>query len=146
MRGAGWMGLFIALTVMGGRAGAAEIVWLHDADAAWKQSVSEKRLLLLFVTRPKCKYCTQMKKVTFVDEKVTDLVDAAFVPLAIDPVSDPEMIKELKISAFPTTLIISPEAGLLDRFKGYLPPAEFQQRLNRSRVQSTAGRPHSSRR
>lgn len=145
MRG-GLCGLLIGLASLGQAALAEEIVWLHDTDAAWQKTIDEQRLLLLFVTRPNCKYCSQMKGVTFADERVTALVGAAFVPLAIDPASDPELIKELKIAAYPTTLIISPEAGLLDRFKGYLPPAEFQRRLNRSRVQTTAERPHSSRR
>lgn len=142
----GLWALLIALVVLGRSAPAEEIAWLHDADAAWQRTVDEQRLLLLFVTRPNCKYCSQMKSVTFTDQNVSELVEAAFVPLAIDPASDPELIKELKIAAYPTTLIISPEAGLLDRFKGYLPPAEFQRRLNRSRVQTTAERPHSSRR
>jgi len=146
MRGAGWLGMFIALAVVGERAWAEEIVWLHDTETAWQQCVGEQRLLLLFVTRPNCKYCAQMKNVTFADEKVRELVGAGFVPLAIDPASNPELIKELRIAAYPTTLVISPESGLLDRFKGYLPPAEFQRRLNRSRVQSTAKRPQSSRR
>lgn len=142
----GLWALLIALVVLGRSAPAEEIAWLHDAGAAWQKTVDEQRLLLLFVTRPNCKYCSQMKSVTFTDQNVSELVEAAFVPLAIDPASDPELIKELKIAAYPTTLIISPEAGLLDRFKGYLPPAEFRRRLNRSRVQTTAERPHSSRR
>ena len=146
MRGAGWLGLFLVWATIGERTLAEEIVWLHDADAAWKQTVSDRRPLLLFVTRPNCKYCTQMKAVTFADEKVQELVKSGFVPLAIDPTSDPELIKELKITAYPTTLIISPEVGLVDHFKGYLPPAAYQRRLIRSRVQATAARPQTSRR
>lgn len=146
MRGAAWSGLLALLAIFGKPALAEEIAWLHDTEAAWRQTVSEGRPLLLFVTRANCKYCAQMKTVTFADEQVRELVASGFVPLAVDPTSDAALIKELKITAYPTTLVISPEAGLLDQFKGYLPPAEFQRRLNRHRVQATAARPRSSRR
>ena len=87
-----------------------------------------------------------MKTVTFADEQVRELVNGGFVPLAVDPTSDAELIKELKITAYPTTLVISPDEGLLDQFKGYLPPAEFVRRLNRRRLQAAAAPPRSSRR
>ena len=148
MRSTWWSGLVLAAIAV--PASAAEIVWLQDAEAAWKQTVGEKRPLLLFVTRPNCKHCNQMKTVTFADEQVRTLVNEGFVPLVVDPTTDPELLKELKITAYPTTLIISPEAELLDRFKGYSPPAEFRRRLIRSRERVPAAaalaEPKSSRR
>ena len=146
MRGAAWCGLCVVLAIAGKSARAAEIAWLHDTETAWQQTVSENRPLLLFVTRANCKYCAQMKSVTFADEQVRELVNGGFVPLAVDPTSDAELIKELKITAYPTTLLISPDEGLLDQFKGYLPPAECQRRLNRHRIQAAAAPPRSSRR
>lgn len=145
-RGAAWCGLFVVLAIVGKSVRAEEIAWQHDTETAWRQTVSQHRPLLLFITRTHCKYCTQMKTVTFADEQVRELVNGGFVPLAVDPTSDAELIKELKITAFPTTLIISPDEGLLDQFKGYLPPAEFARRLNRRRVQAAAAPVRSSRR
>jgi len=87
-----------------------------------------------------------MKTTTLVDAQVTDQVMSDFVPVAIDPQSDAELIKELNIKSFPTTLIVSPDALMLDQIKGYLPPVEFQKRLNRCRGSSTVHRPRSSRR
>jgi thioredoxin-related protein len=145
-RGAAWCGLFVFLAILGKPLRAEEIAWLHDTETAWRQTVSQDRPLLLFVTRAQCKYCAQMKKFTFADEQVRELVNGGFVPLAVDPTSDAELIKELKITAYPTTLVISPDEGLLDQFKGYLPPAEFARRLNRHRVQAAAAPARSSRR
>jgi hypothetical protein len=145
-RGAAWCGLFAVLAILGEPARAEEIAWLHDTEMAWRQTVSQGRPLLLFVTRAHCKYCSQMKTVTFADEQVRELVSEGFVPLAVDPTSDAELIKELKISAYPTTIVISPDEGLLDQFKGYLPPAEFARRLNRHRIRAATAAPRSSRR
>ncbi len=107
-----------------------EIAWLHDVDQAWAESVKAGRPLLLYITRPKCKYCTQMKSVTFADAEVSAQINAHFVPLAIDPKTDAALIKELKITSFPTTLIISSDEVMLEQIKGYLPPQEFRRRLS----------------
>jgi thioredoxin-related protein len=123
-----------------------QIVWSHDVDAAWEETVRGGRPLLLFITRPRCKYCVQMKTATLADEQVADQVMNEFVPVTIDPQSDPALIKELNVKSFPTTLIISPDAKMLDHIKGYLPPAEFQKRLSRCGASATANRPRSHRR
>ena len=125
MRLAGWCWLWLALGLIGGEAAAEEILWRHDTEGAWRQTVGERRPLLVFVTRDHCKHCARMKSETFADPQVRELVRNEFVPLEIDAASDRELIKELQIATFPTTLVISPEADLLDRFKGYVPPAEF---------------------
>lgn len=139
------IGLLLILHVVGASARGEEIGWLSDADQAWERSVSEGRPLLLFITRSNCKFCTQMKRETFADSKVKEQIQANFVPLAIDPKTDPTLIKEMKVTSFPTTLIISSDAVALDRIKGYLAPHEFQKRLTRSRAAHTARAPESSR-
>lgn len=137
------LGFILASSMLVRPALGEEIGWLHDAEQAWTRSVSEGRPLLLFITRSNCKFCTKMKSETFVNAAVAAQINADFVPLAIDPKTDPELIKELKITAFPTMLIISPDAVTLDRIKGYLPPREFQKRLTRSSTQMLVSQPGS---
>ena len=146
MREAARIGMLLMVAMAAAPAFGEPIEWSHDVDAAWERTVREGRPLLLFITRSRCKYCVQMKTTTLVDAQVTDQVMSDFVPVAIDPQSEPELIKELNIKSFPTTLIVSPDALMLDQIKGYLPPAEFQKRLGRCRASSTVHRPRSSRR
>lgn len=134
MRLAGWCGLLLALGSIGGEAAAEEILWRHDTEGAWRQTVGERRPLIVFVARSRCKHCARMKSESFADPLVRELVRKEFVPLEIDADADRELAKELQITTFPTTLVISPEADLLERFKGYVPPAELQRRLNLCRV------------
>ncbi|HEV7225649.1 MAG TPA: thioredoxin family protein, partial [Pirellulales bacterium] len=140
------LGVLLMIATIAAPALGEPIEWSHDVDAAWQQTVREGRPLLLFITRSRCKYCVQMKTATLVDAQVADQVMSDFVPVAIDPESDPELIRELNVKSFPTTLIVSPDALMLDQIKGYLPPAEFQKRLGRCRASSTVHRPRSSRR
>jgi uncharacterized protein YyaL (SSP411 family) len=135
------LGLILLSSMLVRPALGEEIDWLNDAELAWTRSVSEGRPLLLFITRSNCRFCTKMKSETLVDSAVAAQINADFVPLAIDPKTDPELIKELKITAFPTTLIISPDAVTLDRIKGYLPPREFQKRLTRSSSPALVSQP-----
>jgi thioredoxin-related protein len=140
------VGMLLLVLAAAAPAFGEPIEWSHDVDAAWQRTVREGRPLLLFITRSRCKYCAQMKTATLVDVQVADQVMTGFVPVAIDPQSDPELIKELNVRSFPTTLIISPDALMLDQIKGYLPPADFQKRLTRCRASSAVHRPRSSRR
>lgn len=139
------VGLWLIWCSCGASARGGDIAWLSDADQAWQRSVSEGRPLLLFITRSNCKFCTQMKRETFADAEVKAQISAQFVPLAIDPKTDPALIKDLKVTSFPTTLIISSDGFALDRIKGYLPPRRFQERLTASRAVSTARAPEARR-
>ena len=146
MRNVYILGLLCFLTLSAAPTLGEEIAWLRDADKAWAEAVKADRPLVLFITRPNCRYCKKMKSVTFADAEVSAQINSSFVPLVIDPKTDAALIKELKIASFPTTLIISPEAVTLERIKGYLPPQEFLERLDRSSTPATASNTRSSRR
>lgn len=146
MRNIGALGVLFFLTLGAVPAFGEQIAWLQDADQAWAESVNTGRPLLLFITRSKCKYCTQMKSETFADDEVSSQINSGFVPLVIDPKTDAALIKELKIASFPTTLIISPQSVTLDRIKGYLPPEQFLKRLSECNTPVVASQPRSSRR
>jgi hypothetical protein len=41
-----------------------------------------------------------------------------------------QLLKDLRVTAYPSTFVISPQAVILDRIDGYLPPEALSQRLN----------------
>ena len=101
MRGSFRLGALLLIASVAAPAVGEQIVWSHDVDAAWDETVREGRPLLVFITRSQCKYCVQMKRATLVDEQVANQVMSEFVPLAIDPQSDPALIEELNIRTSP---------------------------------------------
>jgi thioredoxin-related protein len=124
------VGLVLSVSVA---ARAEGVGWLADVDAAWAASVDEGRPLLLFITRQRCKHCARMKSETYADRRLADDVSAHFIPLMIDARQEARLVKDLGITSFPTTLVVSPETGLLAELSGFIDPAELRQYLAESR-------------
>src|SRR5690606_12830170 len=80
------------------------------------------RPLLVFVTRDQCYYCTKMKDGTYASPVVAESVRAAFVPLMLDGAQQSPLLRELNVTGYPSTFVISPQAVVLDRIDGYVTP------------------------
>ena len=132
--------LFVAVAAGAGSVSAAEVQWGADVDAAWKVSVAEQRPMVLFVTRPNCRFCVEMKNKTFRDPQVSTRIEQSFVAVAVEADDVGWLVKEMKITAYPTTLLISPKAEVVDRIKGFLPPNQFAPRLDRATPRELATR------
>jgi protein disulfide-isomerase len=127
----GWSVVGLLLWTCGDLLPAAEVSWQSDVDQAWQQSVRENRPLLVFVTSSNCRYCTQMRAQTFRDEAVASYLDHSFIAVAVDSRKVDWLVKQMQVTAFPTTLIISPEAEVLARLKGFVPPDKLLPQLER---------------
>ncbi len=112
------------------------IAWHSDVETAWKATQEQGRPLLIFVTAKQCTHCVKMKQATYADPTVAAAVNRSFVPLVLDGGSNSPLLKELGVTAYPATFIISGDAVVLDRVNGYVPPETLVKRL--AAVQSTA--------
>jgi thioredoxin-related protein len=117
-------------------ADVAPIAWHSDVATAWKTSQEQGRPLLVFVTAKQCTYCVKMKQGTYADPAVAAAINRSFVPLVLDGTSPSPLAKDLAVTAFPATFIISNDAVVLDRVSGYVPPETLIKHL--AAAQSTA--------
>lgn len=142
------LGVCLLAVVLTGTTAADEIVWQTDVAEAWGEAVEERRPLLVFVTSDHCKFCTKMKTSTYGDERIVDQVSEGFVPLAVDSSVEEKFARDLKVAAYPTTLVIAPDKTIVDRIKGHVTPAELRKRLAEAeqRVASLERRETTSRR
>ncbi len=111
---------------------AAEVKWLSDVDAAWKQAREQDRPMLVLLSTSNCRYCVMLQNVSFADPDVVQIVENGFVPVAVDAKDVDWLVQEQKVVSYPTTLVISPTADIVDRIKGYLKPEELKPRLAKS--------------
>lgn len=118
-----------ALLVVSTAAAAERIAWETNLDQAWDAAVAEQRPLLIFITREHCKFCTKMKKTTLIDQRVVGQVGTRFVPLMINGADEQRLVRELKITAFPTTVIIATDKTVVQRIKGHVSAKDFEMRL-----------------
>lgn len=118
-----------ATLVFGGNSPSERIQWHADLGEAWKTTCESGRPLLLFVTVENCGYCTKMKNGTFTDAAVVSTISEAFVPTWINRRELKQMVDQLQIRLFPTTLIILPDCRVADRINGYVNAQTLQARL-----------------
>jgi len=123
------LGLGLLALCLANAAAAEEIDWQTDLDTAWDEAIELRRPLLVFVTRDDCSYCIKMKKSTYVDKHVVQQVGDGFVPLVIDAADEERFVRDLKVVAFPTTIVIAPNRTVVERIKGHVAAPEFQTRL-----------------
>jgi len=119
----------LSLTLWTATASADEIAWRSDLRTAWSEAQEQHRPLLVFITRDDCPYCTKMKQSTYLDAHIVERVDEGFIPVVVDSAVEEKFVHDLKVSAFPTTVLISPDAKILDRIKGFVEPEKFDARL-----------------
>ncbi|MEM8681622.1 MAG: thioredoxin family protein, partial [Planctomycetota bacterium] len=122
-----WFGLS---TSVGWGAKPESIDWVDEYSAARRAGIAQDRPVLLFVTTDGCTHCDRMIDGTFQDANVIDALADDFVPAQIKLSPADELAKQLKVTLFPTTIIISTEGKILDYARGYLSANQLHQRLD----------------
>ena len=106
-----------------------KVAWHTDVNAAWQSSQSQQRPMLVYVTRDHCVFCVKMKQQTWTDDRVALAIRDGYVPLFVDGTVPSPLMKDLAVSGYPTTFVISPQAVILERFNGYVAPEALATRL-----------------
>lgn len=106
---------------------APPIEWLEDPSEALAAAAESGRPILAYVTSTNCGYCRKMEKETWAEPAVGRLVGQNFVPLKLLADDHPEVVAALKVRAYPTTVLISPEGKAFAGKPGFLEPLELAQ-------------------
>jgi len=112
---------------------AGEIAWEQVPWAAQQQSRNSGRPLLIYVSADACGYCHRLERTAWVDEGITQIVTAEYVPLRINGQQDAELAGRLGVRGFPAIVVLSPAGQIIGRVDGYREPAEIHSFLARHR-------------
>lgn len=123
-----WLAVAVVWAV-GGTVHAEDVNWVTSVDKAWTTTVQQQRPLLVFFTTTQCRYCKQMLAQTFTDAQIASDVNANFVPVLVDADVEDKLAKQLNVSVYPTTVIISPQAAVLQRVQGFASTKQLQDKL-----------------
>jgi len=113
----------------------AKVAWHTNVVPAWQQTQQQGRPLLVFVTRENCFYCTQMKDRTWANAVVSGAISQSFVALVLDGGVSTPLLRDLNVTMYPATFVISPQAVVVARIDGYVAPEVLAERLNSLRPQ-----------
>lgn len=120
------------------------IAWRNDFRAAVQEAQQSNKLLLVNFTASWCNPCQLMKKTTYRDASLADLVNRNFVAAMIDGPSNMNLVREMKVEAYPTVLLLTAEGKELSRMTGFLSADRMASALQRTVAVASSQRPASS--
>lgn len=104
----------------------AELRWESDWNRAFERARGEGKPVLVNFYADWCVWCKHLDTVTFRDQKVAALLAARVVPLGVNIDGNVgQLIRDHRIEAPPTIVVLDPAGAELGRIPGYLPPAGF---------------------
>ena len=112
--------------------------WHHDARQAWQLAREQQRPMLLYFTMSGCVYCRKMEHDTLADASVAQDIRDRFVAVHLTAELNAKLVRSLKVRSYPTTVIISPRAGVIDYIAGYVGPEQLRSRLQTAIHRETA--------
>lgn len=105
---------------------APDVVWEKDWEAAFARARSEGKPVLVNFYADWCVWCKHLESVTFRDSKVAGMLAGAVVPLAVDiDAVSADLLRQHRIEAPPTILLLDVDGSELGRIPGYMPPSGF---------------------
>lgn len=128
---------FLATNLASETCPAAEVHWTRDVEGALRQANQSGQLILMKFTATWCGPCRKMEKETFSNPAVAELVNTTFVPVLVDGDLNKELVRNLKVDAYPAVLLVSPQMVILERLRGYKTPQQLLPILQKVASQHT---------
>ena len=108
---------------------ATKVFAYTDVDHAWTAVQQSQRPLLLFVSTDNCYYCDKMETETYIHPQIQASIRELFVTAKIKKEQNPQLVEQLGVRAFPTTLLIAPNGDLITRIEGFVNPKKFVHKI-----------------
>ncbi|MCY2988448.1 MAG: thioredoxin family protein [Planctomycetota bacterium] len=103
--------------------------WQTDVNHAWQTAQASRRPLILYFKMANCVFCRKMERETFADQALTADIREQFVAAHLTLEQHGDLVKRYQVRTFPTTVIISPDARVIDHIPGYIGPKDLRTRL-----------------
>lgn len=117
-------------------ANADTVAWRTSMKQAAADAEKSGKPMLIQFTAEWCGYCHKMLRETYTDATVIKQVNQHFIPVVLDADEHERLVSVIGVSAFPTTVILSPQLDVEARIEGFYRPAGFTRQ-----IQAHFGRP-----
>jgi protein disulfide-isomerase len=104
---------------------ADEIRWQRDVNQVVDSAQVSGKPILVFVTAQWCHYCQKMKHETLRNPQLAAAVSSSFEALIVDGDRNTQLVSQMGVKGFPTTLLYSTNGMLLAQKAGFMSPAEM---------------------
>lgn len=96
-----------------------KLKWHKSLKPAHKLAIESDKPLLIVFGASWCHYCHKLERETLGDERMVAMVERDFIPVLLDFDRDAKVAKILEVERLPCTVILSPEADLLQKSEGF---------------------------
>jgi uncharacterized protein len=127
-----------ALAPMPEGAPRSPLAWADLTPATFAKAKAERRFIVLDGSAEWCHWCHVMEATTYHDPAVAELLAKHFIAVKVDVDSRPDIEERYSDWGWPATVIFSPDAEEIGKYRGYIAPADFVEIL-RDIVASSAG-------
>src|SRR5262245_61477982 len=114
------------------RAGGAKqtFTWENWAPETFARAARERRYILVDGAAEWCHWCHVMDETTYRDAEIGSALRERFVAIRVDIDERPDIAERYGEWGWPATIILSPDAEELGKFRGYLPPERLREILS----------------
>ena len=103
----------------------APLVWAELNAATFAKAKAEQRFIVLDGSAEWCHWCHVMEATTYHDPAVAALLAAHFIMVKVDVDERPDIQERYADWGWPATVLFSPEATEIGKYRGYIAPADF---------------------
>ncbi|GAC1527082.1 MAG: hypothetical protein NVS3B10_25100 [Polyangiales bacterium] len=103
--------------------------WLPYDAKSFAKAKAERRYILLDGAAEWCHWCHVMDETTYRDPEIGRLLREKFVAIRIDVDARPDLEERYGEWGWPATILLSPDAEELGKFRGYLEPERLRAAL-----------------
>lgn len=124
------LGRLAAAEPSGPAADKGAVAWQPNLRAAHKIAVRDNKPLLLVFGAEWCHFCTKLEQESLAHPALAKYINTTYVPVHLDFDKDERIREILEVERLPCTILLTKDAEILDRFEGYMPPAEIYRKLS----------------
>lgn len=106
--------------------------WQRDLRAAHQASVKSRKPMILVFGASWCGYCKKLDQETLRHPGMVQYINDRFVPIHLDFDKEKRAVEILGVTNLPCTIILSPNADLLERHVGFAGAGEYYQVLRKA--------------
>ena len=99
--------------------------WAPYAASSFEKAKKENRYILIDGAAEWCHWCHVMDETTYRDPEVGRILRERFVTIRVDIDERPDIAERYADWGWPATILLSPAAEELGKFRGYLPPEKL---------------------
>jgi len=111
------------------RGAAQGFTWERWSPDVFARAARERRFLLVDGAAEWCHWCHVMDETTYRDAEVGQALRDRFIAIRVDIDERPDLAERYGDWGWPATILLSPDAEELGKFRGYLPPERLREIL-----------------